>query len=64
MDFEQMRKDWWVRAAIVRTLQEPCTCHTPLICLRCKHLDEAQQHFPVQYFTALHIHTQPTEKMN
>lgn len=54
-DFEQMRRDWWVRRAILHMFSHVCFCPQVLNCITCDQLKEAEEHFPVQYSQALQI---------
>lgn len=54
-DFEQMRRDWWVRSAILHLMNHTCFCPDLLMCIPCNQLQEAQEMFPVQYSQALQI---------
>ncbi len=51
-DFEQMRRDWWVRRAILHLMAHKCFCPKVLICIPCQQLEEAQEFWPVQYAQA------------
>lgn len=57
-NFEQMRRDWWVRRAILHLSIHKCFCPEVLTCRECEQLKEAEELFPVQYFSAMEIKEQ------
>lgn len=57
-DFEQMRRDWWVRRAILHLMAHKCFCPEVLTCIPCQQLEEAQEFWPVQYAQALDMYAQ------